>query len=869
MKRWLLISMAVLVVSCQNPLLFSPSSPSSGSSRGLTVSWHFAAASSRTTLAAASSRTILPTYETPTSYNVTLTPTSGSLITQTGLTGTSWSFTNIPPSQYAITVVGYYAGSPIVSGSGSANMTSSALADISIILYYTDTGTGTGQISLTFDFAAIGQTVNSASLQIVTPVGSTSSQIWTSINENKVVYTNASAQVGNYQFFLKASSDTNTAYRMESVVVEQYLSTSTTVGFTSADFRATYVPVTSLTLNKNSSTAVYDGRTDTLTATLNSAATNQLVVWSSSNPSYASVTQGGVVTILVPGPQTVTITAKSVENSLATASCTYTIPAVSVTLSPTIVTLEAGGAATTLTPTVANAVNTAVTWGTNNSGIATVSDGVVTPFAAGSATITATSVADPTKTATCAVIVVIANAQWAQTLTAGDNSAQFTGVAVDSSGNIYAAGYSHGTGTYDFGNGKTATGTSSGHNVLLVKYDSSGAAQWAQTLTAGTGDAFFNGVAVDSSGNVYAAGYSSGTGTYGFGNGKTATGTGSSGNVLLVKYNSSGTAQWAQTLTAGDGKPQFTAVAVDSSDNVYAAGSSFGTTTYGFGNGVTATGTSSSSNVLLVKYNSSGAAQWAQTLTAGDGKPQFTAVTVDSSGNVYAAGCSTGTTTYGFGNGKTATGTSDNNNVLLVKYDSSGAALWAQTLTSTGSVDAGFTSVAVDSSGNVYAAGSSYGTGTYGFGNGKTATGTSSSGSNVLLVKYDSSGAAQWAETLTAGDGGVYYYGVAVDNSGNVYAAGYSSGIATYGFGNGKTATGTATGHNVLLVKYDSSGAAQWAQTLTAGTGDAYFRGAAVDNSGNVYAAGCSTGTTTYGFDNGVTAAGTSSDNVLLVKYLN
>ena len=105
-----------------------------------------------------------------------------------------------------------------------------------------------------------------------------------------------------------------------------------------------------------------------------------------------------------------------------------------------------------------------------------------------------------------------------------------------SDGSVYAAGYIAGTGTYNFGNGVTATGTSSGENIVLVKYDSSGVAQWAQTVTAGSDESSFTSVFVASDGSVYAAGSIDGTGTYNFGNGVTAAGTYAGGNIVLVRY---------------------------------------------------------------------------------------------------------------------------------------------------------------------------------------------------------------------------------------------------------------------------------------------------------------------------------------------
>ena len=330
-------------------------------------------------------------------------------------------------------------------------------------------------------------------------------------------------------------------------------------------------------------------------------------------------------------------------------------------------------------------------------------------------------------------------------------------MAVDSSGNVYAAGYVSGaSGAVDFGNGVTVTKSDTFLNAVLVKYDSSGIAQWARTVTAGSSDSSFSSVAVDTSGNVYVAGEIDGTGIYEFGNSVTAKGTAISvgllnpaGNVVLAKYNFSGIAQWAQTVTAGSPDSSFSSVAVDSSGNVYAAGSIGGPETYDFGNGVTATGTLGSGAfaglagpgyVVLIKYNTSGIAQWAQTVTTGGPNSIFDSVAVDSSGNVYAAGSLYGAGTYDFGNGATATASTEGTNyVVLVKYNSLGIAQWARSSVNGGSSDAILASVTVDSMDNVYAAGGVGGTGVVDFGNNLTVTGTkvdAGPGWSALLVKY-------------------------------------------------------------------------------------------------------------------------------------
>ena len=322
---------------------------------------------------------------------------------------------------------------------------------------------------------------------------------------------------------------------------------------------------------------------------------------------------------------------------------------------------------------------------------------------------------------------VTANTQLARTLAAGSNQSSFSSVSAIA-GSVYAAGSIAGTGTYDFGNGQTATGTFGGFNSALVKYDSAGVAQWARTVTAGSDQSSFESVAVAPDGSaVYAAGYITGTGTYNFGSNVTVTGafrgTDNSDNLVLVKYDSSGKAQWAQTVTGtGITYSAFKSVSVASDGSVYAAGY-IGTGTYSFGNGVIAAGTSISYNLVLVKYDSSGLAQWAKTVTAGNSYSYFFGVAAAPDGSVYAAGSIAGNGLYGFGNSITSQGASSlSNNAVLVKYDSAGNAQWAQTVTA-GSDDSIFYSVAAASDGSVYAAGRVTGTGTYNFGNSKTVTG--------------------------------------------------------------------------------------------------------------------------------------------------
>ena len=90
----------------------------------------------------------------------------------------------------------------------------------------------------------------------------------------------------------------------------------------------------------------------------------------------------------------------------ATFEAIIVVPVNAITVTPTTITLIAGGATGTVTEiiTPANATNKNVNWSSSDTGIAMVANRVVTPVAAGTATITVTTV-DGSFTATCTVTV--------------------------------------------------------------------------------------------------------------------------------------------------------------------------------------------------------------------------------------------------------------------------------------------------------------------------------------------------------------------------------------------------------------------------------------------------------------------------------
>ena len=226
--------------------------------------------------------------------------------------------------------------------------------------------------------------------------------------------------------------------------------------------------------------------------------------------------------------------------------------------------------------------------------------------------------------------------QWTKQLGTWDGDFAY-GVATDSSGNVYVAGNTFG--------GLDGNWSAGGYDLFVVKYNSSGTKQWTKQL-GNTSSEEANGVATDSSGNVYVAGR-----TVGGLDGNSHRG---SEDLFVVKYNSSGTKQWTQQLGTSN-IDYANGVATDSSGNVYVAGYTEG--------GLDGNSSAGDRDLFVVKYNSSGTKQWTQQLGSSAVDIAY-GVATDSSGSVYVTG-----RTDGGLDGNSSAGGGD---LFVVVYDSEG-----------------------------------------------------------------------------------------------------------------------------------------------------------------------------------------------------
>jgi hypothetical protein len=314
-----------------------------------------------------------------------------------------------------------------------------------------------------------------------------------------------------------------------------------------------------------------------------------------------------------------------------------------------------------------------------------------------------------------------------------------------------------------------------------------------------------NGVATDSSGNIYVTGSTKG-GLDGIPNANISASQGfeatATYDVFLVKYDPNGVKQWTRLLGSAFNDEAF-GIAIDLSNNIYVAGYTNGSLT-GPGNTPNPDTTGATSNAFVAKYDAAGALILVRQSSTAFNNVAY-GVAVDAAGtNVYVTGV-TGDTGLPDTSG----------DIFLTQYSSAGVPNWTKTLASTVAAKDRAFGVAV-SGGNIYVAGF-----TSGVLPGTPAGTANQGGLDLFVAQFDAVAAnltPVWVRQF--GTAGTDVANAVVADASGVYAAGASNGDA-------------------FLIKYDTVGNTLWSNLLgTAGTGVDEAFGITLDASGNVYITG-------------------------------
>lgn len=255
-------------------------------------------------------------------------------------------------------------------------------------------------------------------------------------------------------------------------------------------------------------------------------------------------------------------------------------------------------------------------------------------------------------------------------------------------------------------------------------------------------------------------------------------------------------------------------------------------------------------DLFIAKYNLSGNLIWAKNI-GGTGWESGNDITSDAEGNIYITGSFQSPTLSFDTITLVNSGTS---NFFIVKYNSSGNAVWARSANSGEG-----TSIATDTLGNVYLAGD-FVDPTITIGSITLTNADPSYSTDIIIVKYDFVGNVKWAKSAT-GESFDYVYGLDADKSGNTYVTGiyYSPTLLFSG-----TTINNAGNGNIFIAKYNTAGNLVWVKSA-GGTGTDYGHDIVADKQGNIFLTGkFSSLSLTFG---STTLTNAGQDDIFVTEY--
>ena len=428
------------------------------------------------------------------------------------------------------------------------------------------------------------------------------------------------------------------------------------------------------------------------------------------------------------------------------------------------------------------------------------------------------------------------------------------GIVIDTSGNAYITGN-----TYD---GTTDYPTTSGayditynggqYDVFVTKLNSDGSSLMYSTFIGGSSSDYGWGIAIDTSGNAYITGSTyEGPTDYPTTSGAFDTTHNGFGDVFVTKLNSTGSSLVYSTFIGGLERDTGFGIVVDTSGNAFITGNTEdGTTDYPNTTGAYDATHNGELDVFVTKLNSAGSSLMYSTFIGGSSNDYGRGIAIDINGNAYVTGYTEdGEIEYPTTSGAFDTTHNGRYDVFVTKLNSAGSSLVYSTFIGGTNSDYGY-DIAVDTSGNAYITGSTYGSSniTTNYPTTLGAYDTTINGDDLFVTKLNSSGSSLVYSTFIGGSRDDDGLGIAIDTSGNAYITG-----STY---EGTTKYPTTTGaydttHNgksdVFVSKLNSTGSSLLYSTFIGGSGNDYGQGIAIDTNGRAYITGITyEGTTKY-----------------------
>jgi len=275
-------------------------------------------------------------------------------------------------------------------------------------------------------------------------------------------------------------------------------------------------------------------------------------------------------------------------------------------------------------------------------------------------------------------------------------------IVTDGSGSLYVTGYVEGSMLSPDGEALTSTGSP---DAWIAKLSTDKELDWIEQFGSSGSASYSMDLAVDSSGNVYAVGYTTGVMTD-----TGATNAAAAQQIWMAKYTSDGKRQWIEqwgSATDLDATPL--AIAVDDSGSVYATGTTYGdlkeTNTpleyHKFQSWVAKFQASTGEQVWLDQF---GDEIPTDGVIADAFEVLMRGISVDNNGGVYVSGRTNGQ--LAALSGDTVAASSTSRDALIVKYNAyTGEQVWLKQINSSDDQTDNARDITVGSNGNIYLVG--------------------------------------------------------------------------------------------------------------------------------------------------------------------
>ncbi len=403
---------------------------------------------------------------------------------------------------------------------------------------------------------------------------------------------------------------------------------------------------------------------------------------------------------------------------------------------------------------------------------------------------------------------------------------------------------------------------------------------WAKHI-GGTSTDQGRSIAIDAANNIYSTGYFNGTVDFDPGPAIVNLNSGSNGEAIFIsKLDSAGNLLWARQIGGGYSNVG-ESITVDSVGYVYVMGEFHGTVDFDPGPGVHSLTESSTNNhfdIFILKLDSFG--NYVNVIQIGSTSGYEYAKSIKIYNNqVYATGSFQNTVDFNPGTPVYNLTSVYQWNMFVLKLDLSLNFVWAKQVN-----NVMVTSMVLDTSGNIYLAGS-FNNQTVDFDPGSSVynlSGSPNGNQTAFVLKLNAAGAFVWAKQIE-GDATIENICLAVDMSGNVHLTGafYSGSSSAAGGWYGSIDVDPGPGvfsftdfvtwnsfpYDLFITKLNTNGDFVWAKHI-GGTGGIKVSSIEVNPFGNVYVAGNFGGGVTD-FDPGIgsdSLTGTSSFEIYLLK---